>query len=381
MNIQSLLTIFPRLLSSSLGFGPYGANSPIVFKTWRKNMSTGRKPRSKTPEKDIVSLDLPARPRRNRKSSSVRDLVREISLLPGDLVYPLFIHDKNIDEEIESMPGCRRWSISGLVDEVRQAHSLGIGAVMIFPAIEDGLKSPFAEECYNPKGLVPRAITAIKKQLPEVAVITDIALDPYSSDGHDGVVSPSGEILNDVTVEVLCKQALCHAAAGVDIIAPSDMMDGRVGAIREILDEESYTDVSIMSYTAKYASSFYGPFRGALDSAPKGGDKMTYQMDPANSREALRELLLDEEEGADMVMVKPAGYYLDLVSLFRENTDLPLAAYQVSGEYLMIKAASESGWLDEEKIILESLLSIKRAGADMIITYFAKKAAEILSRT
>ena len=192
-----------------------------------------------------------ARPRRNRKSPSVRNLVRETSLLPGDLVYPLFIHDKNGDEEIESMPGCKRWSVSGLVEEVRQSHGLEIGAAMIFPAIEDGLKSPLAEECYNPRGLVPRAIAAIKKEVPEVAVITDIALDPYSSDGHDGVVSPSGEILNDVTVEVLCKQALCHAAAGVDIVAPSDMMDGRVGAIRETLDEEGYTNVSIMSYTAK----------------------------------------------------------------------------------------------------------------------------------
>ncbi len=344
-------------------------------------MSTGRKSKTRTPDKDIPSLDLSARPRRNRKSSSIRNLVRETCLLPGDLIYPLFIHDKDGDEEIESMPGCKRWSVSGLVEEVREAHGLGIGAVMIFPAIEDGLKSPFAEECYNPRGLVPRAVAAIKKQVPEVAVITDIALDPYSSDGHDGVVSPSGEILNDVTVEVLCKQALCHAAAGADIVAPSDMMDGRIGAIREILDEDGYTNVSIMSYTAKYASSFYGPFRGALDSAPRGGDKMTYQMDPANSTEALRELILDEEEGADIVMVKPAGYYLDLVSLFRENTDLPLAAYQVSGEYLMIKAAAGSGWLDEEKIILESLLSVKRAGADIVITYFAKKAAEILSRT
>lgn len=342
-------------------------------------MKKGKK--TKTPEKDMPSLDICSRPRRNRKSRSIRNLIRETWLLPGDLVYPLFIHDKNHDEEIESMPGCRRWSISGLVEEVRQVHALGIGAVMIFPAIEDALKSPFAEESHNPRGIVPRALAAIKKQVPEVAVITDIALDPYSSDGHDGVVSPSGEILNDITVEALCKQALCHAASGADIVAPSDMMDGRVGAIREILDEEGYTNVSIMSYTAKYASSFYGPFRGALDSAPRGGDKMTYQMDPANSTEALRELILDEEEGADMVMVKPAGYYLDLVSLFRENTDLPVAAYQVSGEYLMIKAAAESGWLDEEKIILESLLSVKRAGADIIITYFARKAAEILKGT
>ena len=344
-------------------------------------MSAEKKRKPKTPERDVASLDLPSRPRRNRKSLSVRNLARETTVAPGDLVYPLFVHDKETDEEIESMPGCRRWSLRGLAREVSEAFDLGVGAVMIFPAVDEALKSPFAEECHNPGGIVPRAVAAIKKRAPQVAVITDVALDPYSSDGHDGVVSPSGEILNDVTVEALCRQALCHAAAGADMVAPSDMMDGRVGAIREILDEEGHTDVSIMSYTAKYASSFYGPFRGALDSAPRGGDKMTYQMDPANSREAIRELLQDEEEGADMVMVKPAGYYLDVVSLFRENTDLPLAAYQVSGEYLMIKAAAESGWLEEEKVVLESLLGMKRAGADIVITYFAKKAAEILGRS
>lgn len=343
-------------------------------------MNAGKKRKTETPDRDMASLDLPSRPRRNRKSPSVRNLARETTLEPGDLVYPLFVHDKETDEEIESMPGCRRWSISGLVREVSEAFGLGVGAVMLFPAVDEALKSPFAEECHNPDGIIPRAVAAIKKRAPRVAVITDIALDPYSSDGHDGVVSPSGEILNDVTVEALCRQALCHAAAGADIVAPSDMMDGRVGAIREILDEEGHTDVSIMSYTAKYASSFYGPFRGALDSAPRGGDKMTYQMDPANSREAMRELAHDEEEGADMVMVKPAGYYLDIVSIFRENTDLPLAAYQVSGEYLMIKAAAESGWLEEEKVVLESLLGMKRAGADIVITYFARKAAEILGR-
>lgn len=344
-------------------------------------MNTGKKRKTETPDRDMASLDLPSRPRRNRKSPSVRNLARETTLEPGDLVYPLFVHDKETDEEIGSMPGCRRWSVRGLAREASEAFGLGIGAVMLFPAVDEALKSPFAEECHNPDGVIPRAVAAIKKQAPRVAVITDIALDPYSSDGHDGVVSPSGEILNDVTVETLCRQALCHAAAGADIVAPSDMMDGRVGAIREILDEEGHTDVSIMSYTAKYASSFYGPFRGALDSAPRGGDKLTYQMDPANSREAMRELAHDEEEGADMVMVKPAGYYLDIVSLFRENTDLPLAAYQVSGEYLMIKAAAESGWLEEEKVVLESLLGIKRAGADIVITYFARKAAEILGRS
>ncbi len=306
---------------------------------------SNKKKNNKTPVKDIVSLDLASRSRRNRKSPSVRNLVRETSLSAQDLIYPLFIHDKNYDEEISSMPGCKRLGIDGLIKEVKSAKQSGIEAIMLFPSIEDNLKSPYADECYNSNGLIPRTIKELKKEVPEITVITDIALDPYSSDGHDGIVSPKGEILNDITVEVLCKQALCHAHAGVDMVAPSDMMDGRVGAIREILDEEGFTDVSIMSYTAKYASSFYGPFRGALDSNPRFGDKMTYQMDPANSREALRELIQDENEGADIVMVKPAGYYLDLVYLFKENTDLPVAAYQVSGEYLMIKAASQSGWM------------------------------------
>ena len=335
----------------------------------------------RVPKKDVPSFELDSRPRRNRKSKAIRNLVRETYLTTSDLIYPLFIHDKNHDEDIVSMPGCKRLSVKGLIKEVKKACELGIGAIMIFPAIDDKLKSPFADECYNPKGLVPKAIKQLKKEVPEIAIITDVALDPYSSDGHDGVVSSKGEILNDITVETLCRQTLCHAEAGADIVAPSDMMDGRVGAIREILDEEGFTDVSIMSYTAKYASSFYGPFRGALDSSPKFGDKMTYQMDPANSRESLRELMLDEGEGADIVMVKPSAYYLDLVHLFKENTDLPVAAYQVSGEYLMIKAAASSGWLDENKIILESLLSIKRAGADMVITYFAANAAEILNNS
>jgi len=333
-----------------------------------------------TPHEDISSLDISARPRRNRKSGTVRKLVKETYLVPGDLIYPVFIHDKESDEEINSMPGCKRFSIKGLINEVRRSMELGVSAFVLFPAISDSFKSPLCEESYNSKGLVQRALKEVKKSFPEATLITDVALDPYNSDGHDGVVSPSGEILNDFTVEILCQQALSHAKAGTDIISPSDMMDGRIGAIRELLDEEGYTSVSIMSYTAKYASSFYGPFRGALDSAPKSGDKKTYQMDPANSREALRELMLDEEEGADIVMVKPASHYLDLVYMFKDNTDLPVAAYQVSGEYLMIKAASESGWLDEDKVILESLLCIKRAGADMILTYFAPRAAELLKK-
>ena len=330
------------------------------------------------PDKDISSLDLSARPRRNRKSESIRNLVRESYIVPGDLIYPVFIHDKDKDENIDSMPGCKRFGLKGLLSEIRRSIDLGITGFVLFPSVADKLKSPLCEESYNSDGLVQRAVKTIKKEFPEVTVITDVALDPYNSEGHDGVVSASGEILNDFTVEILCKQALSHAHAGADIISPSDMMDGRIGAIREILDEEEFSNVSIMSYTAKYASAFYGPFRGALDSAPKSGNKKTYQIDPANSREALRELMLDEEEGADIVMVKPASHYLDMVYLFKENTDLPVAAYQVSGEYLMIKAASSSGWIDEDNVILESLISIKRAGADMILTYFAPRAGELI---
>jgi len=328
-------------------------------------------------------LNLPNRPRRNRKSAAIRGLVRETVLRPSDLIYPLFIHEGDADEAIASMPGCQRWSLEGLVGEVGEAADVGVSAVVFFPAIADALKTPGAEECYNPDGLVPRAIQAVKSAYPQVAVITDVALDPYNSDGHDGLVetdSKTGDlrILNDETVAVLCQQALCHARAGADVISPSDMMDGRVGAIREALDGEGFEEVSILSYTAKYASAYYGPFRGALESAPKAGDKKTYQMDPANWREALREAELDIAEGADMLMVKPAGPYLDVIRAIREETDVPIAAYQVSGEYLMIKSAAADGWIDEEKVMLESLTGIKRAGADMILTYFAKAAAKKL---
>ena len=304
-------------------------------------------------------------------------MVRETLLCPGDFVLPLFLHDKEVDEAVESMPGCTRWSLEGLVKEAGEALALGISSVVLFPAIEEGLKTKGAEECYNPQGLVPRAIKALKAAHPELIVITDIALDPYNEDGHDGLVE-NGEILNDETIAVLCQQAVCHAGAGADIVAPSDMMDGRVAALREALDEAGHEKISICSYTAKYASAFYGPFRGALGSAPKAGDKKTYQMDPANKREAVRELFLDEEEGADIVMVKPAGPYLDVISELREHTTLPVAAYQVSGEYLMIKSASADGWLNEEAVMMESLMGIKRAGADIILTYFAKDAARIL---
>lgn len=322
-------------------------------------------------------MDLPIRPRRNRKSAGVRALTRETLLSPGDFVLPLFLHDLEVDEAIESMPGCMRWSLDGLVAEAGEAFALGIPAVVLFPAIDEALKTKGAEECFNGEGLVPRAIRALKVAWPELLVMTDVALDPYNVDGHDGLVE-DGEVLNDETVAVLCQQALCQAEAGADIIAPSDMMDGRVAALREALDGAGYEKVSICSYTAKYASAYYGPFRGALGSAPKAGDKKTYQMDPANRREALRELMLDEEEGADMVMVKPAGAYLDVISDVREHTMLPVAAYQVSGEYLMIKSASAGGWLDEEAVMMESLIAIKRAGADFILTYFAKNAARVL---
>jgi porphobilinogen synthase len=303
------------------------------------------------------------RPRRNRRTPAIRSMVRETTLSPADFILPMFLHEDEIDTPIASMPGVTRWSLKSLVRE-------------------ESLKTSDAAECFNPKGLVPRAIQALKKAYPSLCVITDVALDPYNTDGHDGLVrrNANGElvILNDETVDVLCQQALCHALAGADIVAPSDMMDGRVGALREALDDAGFTDVSIMSYTAKYASALYGPFRGALDSAPKDGDKKTYQMDPANGIEAMRETLLDEAEGADILMVKPASFYLDIISKMQENTTLPIAAYQVSGEYLMIKAASSGGWLDEKAVAMESLISIKRAGASMILTYFARQAAEWL---
>ena len=324
-------------------------------------------------------MEMMIRGRRNRRSAAIRGLVRENRLAAEDLILPVFFHEDAEDVEIASMPGCTRWSLDGLVREAQSAYELGIHAVVLFPKIPDGLKSADAAECANDGGLVPKAIRAIKKACPGMCVITDVALDPYSSDGHDGLVTKDADgglkILNDETVEVLCEQALCHARAGADIVAPSDMMDGRIGAIRTALDEAGFNEVGILAYTAKYASAFYGPFRGALDSAPKEGDKKTYQMDPGNVREAIRELLMDEEEGADMVMVKPAGPYLDVIARVRDETTLPVAAYQVSGEYLMIKSACSGGWLDEKALVMESLLGIKRAGADMILTYFAKQAA------
>jgi porphobilinogen synthase len=324
-------------------------------------------------------MSLPIRPRRNRQSPAIRGLVRETRLSAQQFILPLFITEGRVEEPIASMPGCQRWSLDGLVREAISAWEAGVRAIVLFPRIADDLKTRQAEEAWNDAGLVPRAIKALKAALPDLAVITDVALDPYNSDGHDGLVADDGRILNDETVVALCRQALCHARAGATIVSPSDMMDGRVGALRTALDSEGFQGVSIMSYTAKYASACYGPFRGALDSAPKAGDKKTYQMDPANAREAVREAMLDEAEGADILMVKPAGFYLDIIHQLRSETNLPLAAYQVSGEYLMIKAACAAGWLDERKIVLESLTAIRRAGADMILTYFAKQAALYLA--
>ena len=320
-------------------------------------------------------MNLPIRPRRNRRTAAIRDLVRETELTAAHLIYPLFLHAGSDNQPIASMPGCTRWSLDGLVKEAGEAHALGIPAVVLFPAIADSLKTRGCEEAWNPDGLVPRAIKALKAAHPSLTVITDVALDPYNADGHDGLVSDDGCILNDETVDALRKQALCHAEAGADIVAPSDMMDGRIAAIREGLDMEAFSEVSILSYAAKYASAYYGPFRGALDSAPRFGDKKTYQMDPANAREAEREAKLDEAEGADILMVKPATPYLDIIYRLRQITPLPIAAYHVSGEYLMIKSAAASGWIDEKKIVLETLRGIRRAGADMILTYFAKDVA------
>jgi len=325
-----------------------------------------------------MDIEMPERPRRNRVNDAIRSLVREHELHASDLIWPAFIIDgENAREPVASMPGVDRMSVDVLVKEAQEAYGLGIPAIALFPVIPEKLKDSMATESTNDAGLLPQAIGALKDAVPEMAVITDVAMDPYSSDGHDGIVR-NGEIVNDETLDVLADMAVTQAKAGADMVAPSDMMDGRVGYIREALDEEGFTNVGILAYSAKYASAFYGPFRDALDSAPKHGDKKTYQMDPANVREALREVELDVDEGADMVMVKPGLPYLDVIRAVRETVDVPVAAYNVSGEYAMIKAAAANGWLDGELAMMESLLAFKRAGADMILTYFAKDAARLL---
>jgi len=302
-------------------------------------------------------------------------MVRETIVTPSNFIYPLFIHDESSNVVIPSMPGCERHSLQSMVAEAKDAWQYGVRTFVIFPKVPDAVKTNRGEEAYNPNGIVPRAVSMLKDALPDSIVCTDVALDPYSSKGHDGIVE-DGKILNDDTIEQLCKQVICQAKAGADVVAPSDMMDGRVGAIRDALDTDGFTDVSILAYTAKYASSYYGPFRDALDSHPGFGDKKTYQQDPANGREAYIEAALDEMEGADMLMVKPGLPYLDVIHRLRQASNLPIAAYHVSGEYSMLKAAAERGWLDERKVALETLTCFKRAGADIILTYYAKQASK-----
>jgi porphobilinogen synthase len=318
-----------------------------------------------------------ARPRRNRKSQVIRSMVEETTLDTKDLIFPLFLLEgtgKRV--EVESMPGIYRLSLDAMLREIEECANLGIHAFDIFPVVDEKHKDKTASKSYDRDFFYLRALATIKKEFPDVCIMTDVAMDPYSSDGHDGLVK-DGRIDNDLTLEIMGKMALAQAETGIDIIGPSDMMDGRVGYLRTLLDDNGFTDVSIMSYTAKYASAFYSPFRDALDSAPKFGDKKTYQMNPANRREALIEASLDAAEGADFLMVKPAMAYLDVIRLLRDNFNLPIAAYNVSGEYSMVKAAHAKGWIEGERVMTELLLSIKRAGADVILTYFAKEYASL----
>lgn len=332
---------------------------------------------------EFPSALFPAiRMRRTRLSESLRALVAETRLSPSDLIYPVFVLDgEGRSETVESMPGVERKSIDGIVEEARTAYGLGIPAIALFPVIEGNLKSPDGIECANPDGLVQRAVRALKSELPEIAVITDVALDPYTTHGQDGIIDDDGYVLNDETVAMLVQQAASHAGAGADIVAPSDMMDGRVGAIRGALESAGHRNTLILAYAAKYASCFYGPFRDAVGSTDNlaGGDKRNYQMDPANTDEALRELALDIAEGADLVMVKPAMPYLDVIHRVRREFNVPTFAYQVSGEYAMLAAAGQHGWLDHRSAVIESLLSIRRAGASAILTYYAIQVARWLA--
>ncbi len=322
------------------------------------------------------------RPRRMRADDFSRRLMAENTVSTNDLIYPVFVLEgQNRLEDIDSMPGVQRKSLDNLLVELEEVVKLGIPAIAIFPVISEDKKSLLAEEAYNDTGLVQTTVKAIKAQFPSLGVITDIALDPYTSHGQDGVIDESGYVLNDVTVEVLVKQALSHAKAGVDIVAPSDMMDGRIGAIRQVLESHDYSNTKILAYSAKYASAFYGPFRDAVGSGSNLGkaDKKTYQMDPANGDEALHEIALDLQEGADMVMVKPGMPYLDVILRAKQNFKVPVMVYHVSGEFAMIKAAVANGWLDEQKCVMEAMLGFKRAGADAVLTYFAKDIASWLA--
>ena len=320
------------------------------------------------------------RGRRLRQNQNIRNLVEETSISVNDLIMPIFlIEGKNKSEKIDSMPEIYRKTLDKQLEDIKSAAKLGINAIIIFPAIEEKLKDPFGKEALNKKGLVPKAIKTIKKAFPKMLIITDVALDPYNSDGHDGILK-DGELLNDKTVEILCRQACIHAEFGADIVAPSDMMDGRVVKIREALDRKGFHNTAIMSYAAKFASSLYGPFREALNSEPKSGDKKSYQINPKNYREAIKEILLDEAEGADLLIVKPASFYLDIIRTSSEASVLPIVAYQVSGEYSMIKAAAKNGYIDNDSVMKESLESMKRAGASIIITYFALEMAKLLKK-
>jgi porphobilinogen synthase len=319
------------------------------------------------------------RPRRNRKNKAIRAFAQETNLSVDNLIYPIFVYDgKGIKNEVKSLPGNFRWSLDMLLPEIEQCLNLGINTYVIFPAVAENLKDKIASYSYADENFYLRLLRKLKETFPEICLMTDVAMDPYSSDGHDGYVNDKGDIVNDISLPILAKMAVAQAQAGADILGPSDMMDGRVGFIREALDIAGFTDVSIMSYTAKYASAFYGPFRDALDSAPKSGDKKTYQMNPANSREALIEASLDVQEGADFLMVKPALPYLDIIALLKQNFEQPIAAYNVSGECAMLTAACQNGWLNFEKAMPEMLMSIRRAGADVILTYFAKAYAEMV---
>jgi porphobilinogen synthase len=320
------------------------------------------------------------RPRRNRVSPGIRALVRETAVSASHLVLPLFVHDATEAQPIAAMPGCSRQGIPGIIATAREAYGLGIPAVALFPVLPDSAKDTTATASTDPEGLLQRTVRALKATLPRLVVITDVAMDPYSSDGHDGLLR-DGRIVNDETLPILAAMAVAQARAGADVVAPSDMMDGRVAAIRKALDGAGFVDVAICSYCVKYASAFYGPFRSALDSAPRSGDKKTYQMDPANVRELSREVALDEAEGADWLMVKPGLPYLDVIARVRSESSLPVAAYHVSGEYAMLKAAAANGWLDYDRCLLESLLSLRRAGADIIFTYGAIDAARVLARS
>ena len=325
-------------------------------------------------------MQLTHRPRRLRRNPSIRSLVRENYLSVDDFIYPMFVMEgENSRVEIPSMPEAYRFTLDLLVKEVEEIYALGIKAIALFPAVPEEKKDLTGTESFNPEGLAQRAVRAIKAAVPDVIIFTDVALDPFTTHGHDGIIDDNGVIINDQTVEVLVKMSVSQAEAGTDFVSPSDMMDGRIGAIREGLDAAGFENVGILAYSAKYASAYYGPFRDALGSAPKSGDKKTYQMDPANSREAIKEVYLDIAEGADIVMVKPALAYLDIIAKVKDATNVPVAAYNVSGEYAMVKAAAQLGWIDEKKVMFETLLSMKRAGADIILSYHAKAVAQLLA--